>query len=94
MYNFDRLRYTNGTQLVYGNPDMTLTAGAAQATAFTSTLNTPRIANVTINYSPPADTVDFTADITSGASPLTVNFTEVSGITSGTPPARKTCTVP
>ena len=74
---------TTGTPLVYTNSDLTLTMGQAQSTAFVSTPNNPRIASVALNYAPAVDLVDFTADIRSGASPLTVNFTDRSKITTG-----------
>lgn len=82
------IRYTSpgssGTPLVYTNSDLTLTNGAGQSNAFVSTPNTPRIANVTLNYTPAFDLVDFAADVISGPSPLSVNFYDRSAITSGT----------
>jgi PKD repeat protein len=77
------VRYSSGGQLVYSNADMTLTAGSAQATAFTSTVNANRTPNLSIYYTVPTDIVDFTADITSGSLPLVVNFTDRSRISSG-----------
>ncbi|MCC7066346.1 MAG: PKD domain-containing protein [Planctomycetes bacterium] len=80
------IRYTNpgtsGTPLIYTNADLTLSMGSAQSTALVSTPNTPRIANVDMQYSVPADLVDFTVDVTSGASPLTVNFQQRAAMTS------------
>src|SRR5690606_3296499 len=70
-------------QLVYGNTDLTLTMGTAQSTAFTSSPNQPRIANLTIHYQAPVDVVDFSADVRSGPSPLTVQFMDRSAVTSG-----------
>ena len=77
------MRWSNGTPLVYSNSDLTLSMGSAQSTAFVSTPNTPRIANLTLNYAPPIDLVDFSADVVRGAAPLTVNFTNRSALTSG-----------
>ena len=78
-------RYTNpgtsGTPLVYSNADLTLSMGSAQSTALVSGPNTPRIANVAFSYALPSDLVDFTADVTSGAAPLTVNFQQRAAMT-------------
>ncbi len=82
------IRYTNPgtgpTPLVYSNADLTLSMGSAQSTALVSNPNTPRIANIGMFYTPAADLVDFTADTTAGATPLTVNFQQRAAITSGT----------
>ena len=74
---------TTGTPLVYSNADLTLTMGSAQSTTFVSTPNTPRVASVGLNYVPAVDVVDFSADVRSGPSPLTVNFTDRSKISTG-----------
>jgi PKD repeat protein len=81
------LRWINpgstGTPLTYSNSDLTLTMGQAQSSAFVTTPNNPRISCVSLNYVPAVDLVDFTADIRSGAAPLTVNFTDRSKISTG-----------
>jgi PKD repeat protein len=74
---------STGTPLTYSNADLTLTMGQAQSNAFVSTPNNPRIASVQLNYVPAVDLVDFTANIRSGAAPLTVSFTDRSRISSG-----------
>jgi PKD repeat protein len=74
---------TTGTSLIYSNADLTLTMGSAQSTTFVSTPNTPRIASLALNYVPAVDLVDFSVDVRSGPSPLAVNFTDRSKLTSG-----------
>lgn len=74
---------TTGTPLTYSNADLTLTMGQAQSNAFVSNPNNPRIASVQLNYVPAVDLVDFSADVRSGAAPLTVNFTDRSKISAG-----------
>ena len=74
---------TTGTPLVYTNADLTMTMGSAQSTMFVSTPNTPRVASVALNYAPAVDLCDFSADVRTGASPLTVNFTDRSKVSTG-----------
>lgn len=89
VYRYCSSRYVGSaanppTQLVYGNGDITLTMGAIQNEAFVSAPFSPRVPSFTIYYDYPLDVVDFTADVTSGSGPLTVNFTDRSAVTSGT----------
>lgn len=69
-------------QLIYANADMSITSGATQSQAFVSAPNQPRVPSFTAHYlTPPGDVVDFTADVSSGQSPLTVAFTNESNVT-------------
>ncbi|MGE0144266.1 MAG: PKD domain-containing protein [Planctomycetota bacterium] len=73
----------NGGQLQYSNGDVTIDLGAAQQNAWVSNANTPRITSMTMYYGLlNSDTVDFVADVESGTGPLTVNFTDLSSLTS------------
>lgn len=72
-----------GGLLQYSNADVTLDLGAGQQNAWTSGINTPRITSMSMYYGLlNIDVVDFTADIESGPSSHTVNFTDLSYLTS------------
>lgn len=73
----------NGGLLQYVNGDVTIDLGAAQQDAWNSTANQPRVTSMTMYYGLlNVDTVDFVADVESGAGPLAVNFTDLSYLTS------------
>jgi PKD repeat protein len=69
--------FTSTTQSVFSNSDVSISAGAAQQVAWTSAINA-RVPSFTMFYTAlSTDVVDFMADVRSGASPLNVNFTDL-----------------
>ncbi|MEY4672540.1 MAG: hypothetical protein RL148_324 [Planctomycetota bacterium] len=81
VYKYASARYVGTTtappaQITYANSDLSITGIGTQTTTWVSAPVTPRLPSLTLNYTiPTADTVDFTADIPKGPSPLAVNFT-------------------
>ncbi len=72
------------TQTTFSNGDIQIDTGTAQNTPFVSGAFSPRVANVVVHYAVlAADVCAFSADVTSGTSPLIVNFTDRSVTPSG-----------
>ncbi len=72
------------TQTVFASADIRLDTGTAQNVPFSSSAFTPRVANVTVHYGPLTnDLAAFSADVTSGPSPLIVAFADRSVTPSG-----------
>jgi len=82
-------RYTGtsanpASQTVFANTDIRLDLGTAQNVPFSSGIFSPRVANLTLYYNLlAADVADFSFGVRSGASPLSVAFTDLSRTPSG-----------
>jgi len=75
---------TPPTQTTFSNGDIQIDTGTAQNAPFVSGVFNPRVANVVAHYAVlAADVCSFSADVTSGTSPLIVNFTDRSVTPSG-----------